>query len=155
MNAQFAKIVQSLEPSLQSMLEMDPLRVDSLQIGLPKQGIYLLSEGGSHLYVGRSRKIRNRISSQSKAGGSHKGAAFAFRLAREMTGKVNPTYTTKGSRDDLMEDPEFRRAFEDAKARIRRMDFRFSKESDSIRQSLLEIYVAVSLNTPYNSFRTT
>ena len=155
MNAQFAEIFQSLEPSLQRMLAIDPLRADSLPQGMPNEGIYLLSEGKSHLYVGRSRRIRERIYSHSRAGGSHKGAPFAFRLARETTGHLNPTYQKKGSMDDLMKDPEFQKAFEDAKARIRGMDFRYSEVSDQIRQSLLEIYVAVSLQTPHNSFRTT
>ena len=155
MNPRFYNIVQSLDPSLARMLAMDPLKVDPLPRRLPKQGIYLLSEGESHLYVGRSRRVRKRISSQSQAGGSHKGAAFAFRLAREETGRLTPTYQKKGSRDDLMKDPKFRLAFEDAKARIRSMDLRVSEESDPIRQSLLEIYAAVALQTPYNSFRTT
>ncbi len=154
MNAHFAKIVDSLQPSLRRLLAMDPVKVDLLPKGMPEEGVYLLSEGETHLYVGRSRRIRRRIASHSQPGGSHKGAAFAFRLAREMTDQLDPTYKTEGSRDDLMRDPAFRQAFENAKARIRGMDLRYSEESDPIRQSLLEIYVAVSLQTPYNSFRT-
>jgi hypothetical protein len=133
---------------------MDPVKVDLLPRSMPEEGVYLLSEGETHLYVGRSRRIRKRIASHSQPGGSHKGAAFAFRLAREMTDQLDPTYKTEGSRDSLMRDPAFRQAFENAKARIRGMELRYSEESDPIRQSLLEIYVAVSLQTPYNSFRT-
>jgi predicted GIY-YIG superfamily endonuclease len=154
MNAHFAKIVDSLQPTLQRLLAMDPVKVDLLPRSMPEEGVYLLSEGETHLYVGRSRRIRKRIASHSQPGGSHKGAAFAFRLAREMTDQLDPTYKTEGSRDSLMRDPAFRQAFENAKARIRGMELRYSEESDPIRQSLLEIYVAVSLQTPYNSFRT-
>jgi hypothetical protein len=80
-------------------------------------------------------------------------AAFAFRLARESTGNLRATYKKgPGSRTGLMEDPAFAQAFDDAKTRIRQMDLRFVAESDPIRQTLLEVYVAVTLNTPYNDF---
>jgi hypothetical protein len=32
------------------------------------------------------------------------------------------------------------------------MDLRFVEESDPVRQTLLEVYVAVVLATPYNDF---
>jgi hypothetical protein len=54
----------------------------------------------------------------------------------------------------LMQDPEFSAAFDRAKARIRDMDIRFVSEPDSLRQSLLEIYAAVTLKTPFNDFDT-
>ena len=50
--------------------------------------------------------------------------------------------------------PKFRKAFADAKARIRAMDIRFTEESDQVRQALLEIYIAVLLDAPYNDFKT-
>jgi hypothetical protein len=53
-----------------------------------------------------------------------------------------------------MKDPDFREAFDEAKARIREMEVRYVEEADALRQTLLEIYVAVSLGTPYNDFRT-
>jgi hypothetical protein len=81
-------------------------------------------------------------------------AAFAFRLAREDTGRVKASYTTEGSRAALYKDPDFRAAFEAAKIRIRGMDIRFVGEDDPLKQTLLEIYTAVALNTPYNDFNT-
>lgn len=53
-----------------------------------------------------------------------------------------------------MESPDFRLAFIEAKKRIRAMDLRFVEENDPVRQAVLEIYVAVSLQTPYNDFDT-
>ncbi len=32
------------------------------------------------------------------------------------------------------------------------MDVRYVKESDPLRQALLEMYVAIALQTPHNSF---
>ena len=81
-------------------------------------------------------------------------AAFAFRLARESTGKLKATYTTKGSRAALMQEPSFREAFDMAKERIRAMEVRFVEEPDPVCQTLLEVYVAIALGTPYNDFET-
>jgi len=48
----------------------------------------------------------------------------------------------------------FRGAFDEAKARIRRMSYRFVEETDQTRQALLELYVSIALKTPYNDFNT-
>lgn len=133
---------------------MDPVTTDSLLERMPKAGIYLFSEGARHLYVGRSNDIRRRLGRHSRPGATHRMAAFAFRLAREATGHIQATYRKEGSRSALMKDPVFRSAFEAAKARIRRMDRRFVEESDPVRQAILEVYVAVALQTPYNDFDT-
>ena len=86
-------------------------------------------------------------------GATHRMAAFAFRLAREATGSTKPTYKKgEGSRNGLMEVPAFVIAFTSAKQRIREMDLRFVEENDPIRQTLLEVYVAIVLGTPYNDF---
>jgi hypothetical protein len=53
-----------------------------------------------------------------------------------------------------MHDPIFAEAFSRAKDRIRRMDYRYVEETDQNRQSLLEIYCAIVLETPYNDFGT-
>ena len=81
-------------------------------------------------------------------------AAFAFRLAREKTGFTKATYKKSGSRKELMKDPRFVRAFEEAKARIRAMSVRYVEEARPTHQALLEIYVAVALKTEYNDFDT-
>jgi predicted GIY-YIG superfamily endonuclease len=67
---------------------------------MPQAGVYLLSEGERYLYVGRSDSMPKRLRNHSR--GTHRQAAFAFKLAREATGFTNPTYQQAGSRDDLM-----------------------------------------------------
>jgi hypothetical protein len=81
-------------------------------------------------------------------------AAFAFRLARIETGNLKATYKSQGSRTALMSDPTFVKAFHEAKSRIRRMRVRYVEEAEPIHQALLEIYVAIALNTPFNDFDT-
>lgn len=154
MNQHFAELVESLGPSLRRLLAMEPVTPISLPKRMPKEGVYLFSEGRKHLYGGRSKDIRGRIGRHSRPGASHRMAAFAFRLAREATDHLDASYKKEGSRSQLMEDPAFRAAFDEAKTRIREMDVRFVEEDDPVRQALLEIYVAVSLETPYNDFRT-
>jgi excinuclease UvrABC nuclease subunit len=135
-------------------MDMEPTAFSTLPRKMPGGGIYLFSDGLQHLYVGRSRNLRSRLGRHCLPGATHRMAAFAFRLAREATGRLKASYTTKGSRADLMENPHFRAAFEAAKTRIQRMDVRFVAEGDPLRQTLLEIYAAVTLATPYNDFNT-
>ncbi|KKK77450.1 hypothetical protein LCGC14_2853490 [marine sediment metagenome] len=133
---------------------MPALKVDELARDMPTNGIYLLSEGSHHLYAGRSTRLRSRIKRHSRAGAAHNVAAFAFLLARDATGRIEASYKPEGSRSDLMLDPVFSAAFTDAKERIRQMDVRYVEETHPLRQALLEMYVAVALETPFNDFDT-
>ena len=53
-----------------------------------------------------------------------------------------------------MKNDEYLAAFNEAKARIRLMDFRFVEENHPIKQCILQIYTAIALETPYNNFDT-
>jgi len=98
--------------------------------------------------------FRQRLRQHSIPAAQHNQAVFAFKLAREATGRTDATYSKKGSRAELQKDPQFAEAFTQAKARVRNMELRFVEETDPLRQALLEIYVAVALGTPYNDFET-
>jgi hypothetical protein len=84
----------------------------------------------------------------------HNQAVFAFKLARELTGKTAPGYTAQNSRQTLLGDNDFLTAFTESKKRVLSMELRFVEERDPLRQTLLEIYVAFVLKTPYNDFDT-
>ena len=85
----------------------------------------------------------------------HNQAVFAFRLAREATGRLTAVYSGEGRRAALAtDDPAFVVSFTDAKRRVRTMQVRYVEETDPLRQALLEIYAAVVLATPYNDFNT-
>ncbi len=120
---------------------------------MPKSGVYLLSEGATHLYVGRSKRLRDRL--RYHGTDRYLEASFAFLLAREATGFIKATYAKVGSRKELQQNPDFQAAFAKAAERIRRMDVRYVDEPDPISQALLEIYAAISLGTKYNRFETT
>jgi hypothetical protein len=153
MNQRFKKHVEALEPAFQRLISMEPLHANQLPRKMPKSGIYLFSEGKNHLYVGRSRRLRQRL--QYHGSDRFLVASFAFLLAREDSGFTEATYRKKGGRAELQTMPKFIESFSRASQRIRDMDIRFVEEEDSIRQALLEIYAAISLNTKYNKFATT
>jgi hypothetical protein len=151
MNEIFRRHVEQLHERFEALMQMEPVTLVSLPRTVPRSGIYLFSEGSHHLYVGRSKRLRDRLRYHC---GSAEDAPFAFKLAREHTGHVKASYRVEGSRTKLLEDTEFREAFQRAKERIRLMHIRFVDEPDSNRQALLEIYATISLGAPYNDFDT-
>jgi len=153
MNEKFRLVVESLQPKLEELLAIAPIQPTALPPTMPQAGVYLLSEGERHLYVGRSDSMPKRLRNHCR--GTHRQAAFAFKLAREATGFTNPTYQQAGSRDDLMTRVEFVTAFQQARIRVGNMSLRYVVETDALRQCLLEVYVSVVLGTPYNRWNTT
>ena len=152
MTFEFREFVESLEPKFKALMAMTPVKYSTLPREMPERGIYLFSEGDQHLYVGRTNRIRRRLAGHCRPSSTHFSATFAFRVAREETGLLKAAYSTTGSRAALVTDSKFGSAFCRAKARLAGMDLRFVEEADPIRQALLEIYVAVTLKTPYNDF---
>jgi hypothetical protein len=154
LNTRFLAHLQRLEPSLDRLLSMQPVVQGTFPPNAPRRGVYVFSEPKlGHLYVGRSNDIPGRYGRHCKPGATHRMAAFAFRLAREETGKTKPSYRPGAdSRKGLITDPVFLDAFHRAKARIRAMEFRYVEEDDPVTQCLLEVYAATALQTPYNDF---
>ena len=101
---------------------------------------------------GRSNTIKKRLQTHCCPKSGHNSATFAFRVARQLTGNDDATYTKIGSRPELEKNPEFKSVFIEQKTRIRNMNVRFVSEPEPMRQALLEMYVSVSLGTPYNDF---
>jgi hypothetical protein len=96
---------------------------------------------------------------QAKATGTAKWIRIFISLPPWGDTRIHSGYSCRCERDEdapeaLAADPEFARAFAQAKKRIRQMELRFVEETDALRQTLLEIYVAVVLKTPYNDFDT-
>jgi predicted GIY-YIG superfamily endonuclease len=152
MEPRFADLVDGLAPKLEHLRSMNPLRYGQLPMNMPEKGVYLFSEVKTHLYIGRSNVLRKRYHRHFR---SHRGAAFAFLIARRETGRLEASYRKgEDSRDGLMKDKVFSDAFAAAKLRMREMDYRYVEEEDPVRQALLEIYCAVVLETPFNDFGT-
>ncbi|MEP1229430.1 MAG: hypothetical protein ABJG88_02020 [Litorimonas sp.] len=117
------------------------------------KGVYYFAENNVPLYVGRSNDIKDRYGRHCNQGATDNQAAFAFKLAREATGFVDASYKSGPfTRKGLMKNPDFIKAFNKAKSRLREMEFRFVVENDPLKQCLLEIYCATCLNAKYNDF---
>jgi hypothetical protein len=154
MDPRFAEIVKSLHPSFERLMAMEPLRGTApSRSTTPKSGIYLFSENDRHLYVGRSNRIAYRYALHCGVAAQQNQASFAWKLMAEVVGhKV--TYRRGEGRAELIKRIDYAEAFAAAKTRIRKMDYRFVEETDQMRQALLEAYVCIALNTPYNDFNT-
>lgn len=155
MHQRFAVIIEGLHPLFEALTNARPYSNGDLPKPMPDQGVYLFSENGLHLYAGRSNRLRRRYGQHSNPGSQYNQAVFAFRLAREITGQTTAAYASgEGSRQGLVADPDFSKAFIEAKKRVRSMDFRFVEVVDQTHQALLELYTAIVLGCPYNDFNT-
>ncbi len=114
-------------------------------------GVYLLSEGGKHYFVGSAKNLRERIMQHTPKGANE--ALFALRRACELRG-LPPSAMAKRFRTQLLLDEEFRKTFEEQRHWALMLDVRYVLESDPVNQTLLKIYAAEVLQTPYNDFNT-
>ncbi|HNX51117.1 MAG TPA: hypothetical protein PLS53_07925 [Thermoanaerobaculaceae bacterium] len=151
LDTEFREVVESLHGNFEKLMAMEPVTVDTAPAGngTPKGGGYLFTKEGRHFYVGRTkRRIRERLKDHVS---SADDCPFAWRLAREKTGKFR-TYKSEGSQRGLLRDREFLAAYQEAKRQIRTMEVRYVEEPDPLRQTLLEIYVAVATSAKHNDF---
>ncbi len=81
MNIKFREFVETLEPKFQQLISLAPVKDYALPREFPKRAIYLFSENGSHLYVGRTNNLRNRLRGHCSPSSKHFSAVFAFRIA--------------------------------------------------------------------------
>ncbi|MBA8845879.1 hypothetical protein FHW02_003966 [Ochrobactrum sp. RH1CCR137] len=158
MHEKFANTVASLVPSFEKLMEMSPIRGDRFPLTKPRKdkiaGVYLMSEGADHLYVGRSNDIASRFYAHRRNSSGDGVAPFAFRLACLSSGLSERSYIANHphTRKSKMADESFRQHFRAAKERIKLMDFRYVEETDPVNQAILEVYCAVALGTPHNTF---
>lgn len=152
MDPSFRNIIDELHGKFERLVASPAHVFGSLPTPLPKRAIYLFSEADRHLYVGRTNALRSRIGNHCRQTALDNQATFAFRIARQESGFERATYKNEGSRAWLQKHPDFVKAFDDAKRRVRVMDIRYIEETEAVRQALLEIYVATVLATPYNDF---
>ncbi|MBZ8134694.1 GIY-YIG nuclease family protein [Afifella sp. IM 167] len=149
---EYVALLEKLPPLLEELTRRE-LRPITDRASFPTEpGVYVIFEDGMPLYTGRTRNIRQRISNHTA--GRPESSAFAFRLAREATGRVKATYKPTGSRKALMETEDFRAAFAEATMRVRAMSAKCVEVPDILIQHLFEVYAATALKTPYNDFAT-
>jgi hypothetical protein len=147
---QFSQALKDVEEKCSVLLSSSKYNMGDLPQEMPRAGVYIFSEDGHALYVGRTNNLRNRLQYHTR--NNHNQATLAFLLARKLTGNTKATYQKKGSRNDLLDQPAFRLAFDDARERIKKMDVQFIEERNPIKQALLEICAALRAKAIYNDF---
>lgn len=116
-----------------------------------RPGVYLFSEEGRPVYVGRTKKLRNRYDQHTGASRAHNQASFAFLMAKAMAAAAG--LSVKRTRKQLQADPYFGKHFLAAKSAVAAMDFQFVECSDAVVRALFEIYAALQLGTDeFNKF---
>ena len=101
-------------------------------------GVYVLSEEGKPLFVGRTGHLRDRLGEQSLPGSDPNVAPLAQQLAREQIGRGVPS-------DELGSTPEVSAA----KERVHGMCVRWVEEPDPDCRYLLQFCTAKKLRGPF------
>ncbi len=63
MGAAFQQYMEQLHPSFEQLVNKTPVSILDLPKELPRQCVYLFSEAGRHLYIGRSNNFRTAFAS--------------------------------------------------------------------------------------------
>ena len=146
----FDNVIQCVRAKFAELVASPKHSAAHLPKAMPEPGVYLFSEAGAPLYVGRTNKLRKRLQYHTRD--NHNQATFAFLLARHATGKLKASYKAEGSRQHLLQNPEFRAEFDAARNRIRQMDVQFVEESDPVKQTILEVFTAFETQARFNDF---
>jgi hypothetical protein len=125
MTPEFRQAVEALHTKFEHLIAAVPYAEGA---SLPKEGVYLFSENGAPFYVGRSNNIPNRRRQHTLRSSQTNQAALAMLIARKTTNRAVDYH--KGARVRLLGDRMFMDAFEEAKERVRKMEFRAVAESD-------------------------
>jgi hypothetical protein len=121
------------------------------QVVWTSPGVYLFTENGEPMWVGRTDCLCRRI--REHCSGRMNGAPLAVKIAREATGYF-ATYTKKGGLKELERKLPFVRAFARAQDRVRKMELSWVFEPDPTIQALAEILGIIGLQPRYNSLKT-
>jgi hypothetical protein len=98
MKRKFTEMMAEVERRYDALRTSPPFKCGEAPVSLAgKAGIYLFSEKGKPLYVGRTDDLRKRLANHRHR--SHNTATFAFLLARHATDKKEASYQSSGSRD--------------------------------------------------------
>jgi hypothetical protein len=165
-NGHWAKVEAKLPGYLEALLASEVFGRGPDRKPPPREhGVYLFSEAGRHLYVGRCglteraaksgkghSNFLTRLAGHTRPSSAHNQATFAWRLAVVAIGGKFEDLPT--ARTELQQDSRFRREFMRQKERVSEMDFRVVTITDNFESYVFEPYAALMLKTQYNSWAT-
>jgi hypothetical protein len=165
-NRDWAKVEAKLPGYLEALLDSEVFGRGPGREPPPREhGVYLFTEAGRHLYVGRCglteraakkgrghSSFRTRLAGHTRPSSAHNQATFAWRLAVEAVESQFEGLPT--TRAELQLDSRFRREFVRQKERVAAMEFQVATIADNFESYIFEPYAALMLDTPYNSWAT-
>ena len=95
--------------------------------------------------------MRARLREHSRPSAWSNSATFAFILAMKQARILDLKYESI-TRATLRDDPVFDQIFTKAKIRVKAMGIRYVEITNQKEQALFEVYAAMELNTPHNTF---
>lgn len=114
-------------------------------------GIYVFYEKGAPVYVGRTRKLRQRL--RAHVSDSHNSASYALKRTRAAHG-LAATYTKSMSRSVIANEEPYRQTFLKEIAKIGGMGIQFLEVQDPIEQYLLELLASLNFEVSLSGFDT-
>lgn len=148
----FEVIVSQLPDLLRELLACPPHFVGTRPAVPHVSGVYLFSEEGHPLYVGRTRDCNRRLAEHTRPSSGQNSAPFAFNLTRrQLLASGQQVVGTRAQIAALGGDQ-----FAEAKQRVWRMEFRFVEVRDPALSTIFEVYASLALRTEgeYNLFET-
>jgi hypothetical protein len=165
-NREWAKVEVKLPGYLEALLDSEVFGRGPGREPPPREhGVYLFTEAGRHLYVGRCglteraakkgrghSNFRTRLAGHTRPSSGHNQATFAWRLAVEaVDGRFKDLPVVRA---ELQQDSRFREEFLRQKERVTAMDFRVVTITDNFESYVFEPFAALMLSTKYNSWAT-
>jgi hypothetical protein len=147
----FGEAISNLDASFRKLLQCEPFTFNSRPQKLPFSVVYLFSNDGQPIYVGRSNKFRQRLGNHCLEGSQPNQASLAFRLACEDIQHTRKKYQRGSSPFDALKTvPDLADAFVIRKKYLKEITIQYVEEEDQVRQSLLEMYAAISLKAAHD-----
>jgi predicted GIY-YIG superfamily endonuclease len=151
MSRRFKAVVAKMDRLRELLMLQKPTVLGETSKFPEKPGVYLITDKQGHLYTGRAKNIRRRMSNHG--GTQPQSSTFAFRLACHDLGWKTQYQKGKG-RTSLMQRTRFKSRFKKNVKSIREMQVRYVIIKDDITQHMFEVYVHLFCKTPHNSFAT-
>lgn len=151
MNSRFSVHIDRLPAMFAELMDSEELAMVPVTAWKRMGAIYLFTEDGCPVHVGRTRNLYARI--RGHLSPSHFSASFVFKQARR-TLDLAATYRAGESRSALFADPNFRAKFDSHSQRLRTMTLRYLRVDCPVDQYLLELYTAMELELLVDEFQT-
>jgi predicted GIY-YIG superfamily endonuclease len=144
----FRELANQAERKLIELRRAKPVSITSKTDLRDVPGVYAISNGKSVLYVGLSKKLKQRF--RQHTNGQHYQSMFTIKIARDIYRKQTGDKST--SQTKLYESKKYKKAYELAAKRVQKMKVRFVEVDDARLRIVLEVCAGMAFKTKWNNF---